>query len=67
MKKHLFVIFIFLYYCDGHAHDLFFQDLNYFIKKEYVSRNTYHHHDDRNFGGGPQREIYELALEVAEA
>lgn len=50
-----------------HSEEPSFKNQNFFIKDGYISRNFYHHHDDRGFTDGSQREVYELALEIAQA
>lgn len=42
-----------------------FSNKNYFIKKDYISRNSYTHHDDTNLKDEAQNEVYLAAYELA--
>jgi hypothetical protein len=48
-----------------HAMNLNFKTQNYFIKQGYISRVSYHHHDDREADDGCQNEVYLCAYDLA--
>lgn len=63
--KHWFWLILPCLAGDLNSGELSFKNSNFFIKDGYISRDSYHHHDDRGFTDGSQKEIYELGLEIA--
>ena len=51
--------------CFASGDDLSFKEENFFLKKGYRSRKSYHHYDARNSLDGSQDEVYALAKEIA--